>query len=118
MGSVYESMMGLNHVSYHFNSADNCYINFHGTSWTLDNGTKFPDVKHFFNVTINENDRVFRGSISWTPLSYAGEVLWTYEIYFSYTLDKSVAGSFITYDNRGHVIRNLTMDGLTQYSSK
>ena len=97
-------------ASYHFISNDSCYISFANvpSTWPrLDNGKKLPQKKYFTNVSINENQRIFKGDINWQPTSWQGAVLWSFEMYFAEDYATIASGTLKAY--YGINKKNLTM---------
>ena len=121
IGSVYTGQIGgIGYESYHFASANNCYRNFTAIDLKLDDGSKFPTLKHFSDIYINETERIFKGKISWFPSSYKGEASWMYEIHFTKSLDKSIPSlsRFVSYDTSGKVVRNVTLGVIYRYTGE
>lgn len=80
-------MVGL--ASYHFISETESYISYEHSAtamWgTLDNGVALPSRAPFRTVTIDAEERVFRGTISWWDdfgSTWHGIKQWDYEMHF------------------------------------
>ena len=93
LGSVYMQGGRVGTASYHFESADECYISYAQAPdvWLLDNGSPPPSRKPFLSPSYDEATRTFTGVIDWTPTSFGGEARWEYTMVFSEDL-KVIAG--------------------------
>ncbi|MFN9943544.1 MAG: hypothetical protein ACK56I_29130, partial [bacterium] len=62
-------------ASYHFESETACFISYAAAPdhWTLDDGSRPPEQKHFSDVSYNPLTRTFTGKIDWSPQLFGGD---------------------------------------------
>ena len=67
-GNIYVQGSTVGLASYHFESADKCYISYENPlpHWLNSEGNLPVEKKYFQNVEYDENFRQFKGEISWT----------------------------------------------------
>ena len=89
-------------ASYHFESEENCYISYSSPQcqqWPdLENGERPPAKKQFVNISVDEEQRVFKGDIVWAPTSWHGDVLWRYKMRFSEDYGTIIGGKVEAFD--------------------
>jgi len=83
-GCVFVQSGTLGVASYHFDAPDNCYISYASApaSWTLSDGSRPPQKKHWVDHSYDETTLTFRGIIEWSP-TFSGMDRWEYEIGFA-----------------------------------
>jgi hypothetical protein len=76
-------------ASYHFESETACFISYAAAPdhWTLDDGSRPPEQKHFSDVSYNPLTRTFTGKIDWSPRLFGGDQIWAYKLIFSDNFD-------------------------------
>jgi hypothetical protein len=70
------------------------------SDWTLDNGSAFPDKKHFVNTRWTASDRTFYGEIHWDPI-WNGVARWEFTLIFSQDFSYIEGGQVYSYDASG-----------------
>jgi len=92
-------------ASYHFDTKDSCYISYANAEydWVQDDGTPFPERKHFTDCSYDEDARTFKGAIEWNPPT-DGETRWEYEIVFSEDFTCIIGGHNVSKDVEGTVV--------------
>lgn len=103
VGSVYVQAKTVGLASYHFDSKTDCYISYSNplcSQWpSLDSGERPPHKKPFVNIFIDEEKHIFCGEIDWSPTTWGGNALWSYEMHFSEDYDSIISGQCVQYDS-------------------
>jgi len=90
----------LGMASYHFLSHQEAFISYEHevcADWSLDDGSPLPCRKEFDAVSYDAETRTFRGTVSWAPSSFCGDVKWEHEMVFDETHSEIVSGQVYHY---------------------
>ncbi|CAL1126618.1 unnamed protein product [Cladocopium goreaui] len=95
-GQVYvQDGGGLGFASYHFHQ-EGSFISYESAmskSFSpLDDGSQPPQRKEFLDASFDQEKRIFRGTIDWSPSSWQGDQRWVYQMYFSTDFEQIVGG--------------------------
>ena len=106
-GSVYVSDGQEGLESYHFGEKSHISLSTLPQSWRLDDDSPLPEKKLFLGTSYNEESRIFKGEIEWSPVTLKGETRWIYHMVFSEDLMEIQGGNCTCYDAEGKQTRSV-----------
>lgn len=104
IGLVFVQPAGVGFASYHFDAADDIYLNYENLELPMGNGLTVPSKKAFTSTSFDGAQRMFVGTVDWSEpegTTVLGTQVWNYEMIFDESYGAIVGGTVTAYPPSG-----------------